>query len=261
MFLIDRFQQFHGEVLRLRSRATEGTWVFQGSGTVGGGEAATTVESPSSIWKKLVTILERQSLDAGREGGDFAVEVYRRAQYAMAALADEIFINLDWIGRDTWREHLLEMKLFGTHRAGDALFERIEELLRDRDSVYNELARIYLMVLALGFQGKYRGSQEADRNIENYRRRLFRFINGRDPAVSRGEEDLVPQAYQSTADERQQTSELPYLRPWLLVTALLLTIWIGGTYAIWRNARREIQPLVEEIVTARPVVPTAAGGQ
>lgn len=259
MFLIDRFQQFHGEVLRLRARATEGTWVFQGSGTVGGGDPSTTVESPSSIWKKLVTILERQALDAGREGGDFAVEVYRRAEYAMAALADEIFINLDWIGRDTWREHLLEMKLFGTHRAGDLLFERIEELLRDRDSVYSELARIYLMVLALGFQGKFRGATDADRQIENYRRRLFRFINGRDPLACRGDEALVPQAYQSTADERAQHSELPYLRPWLLVTALLLTIWIGGSYAIWEHAKREIEPLVNEIVTTRPIVPVAGG--
>src|SRR5204863_4757031 len=146
MFLIDKFQQFYGEVLRLRGRVAEGSWVFQGDAA-----ASEPRESPSGVWRKLVGLLERQSLDAGREGGDFGLEVYRRAQYAMAALADEIFINLDWVGRDAWREHLLEARLFGSHRAGEELFERIDNLLRDHDSLYGELARIYLMVLALGF--------------------------------------------------------------------------------------------------------------
>ena len=80
MFLIDKFQQFYGEVLRLRGRVAEGSWVFQGDTA-----ANEPRESPSGVWRKLVGLLERQSLDAGREGGDFGLEVYRRAQYAMAA--------------------------------------------------------------------------------------------------------------------------------------------------------------------------------
>lgn len=251
MFLIDKFQQFYGEVIRLRGRVAEGSWVFQGDGA---GAANEPRESPSGVWRKLVALLERQSLDAGREGGDFGLEIYRRAQYAMAALADEIFINLAWAGRDAWREHLLEAKLFGSHNAGEELFERIDALLRDHDALYGELARIYLMVLALGFQGKYRGYPEGAEIIETYRRRLFRFIYSREPQVAHGDERVMPQAYAVTLDDVSVT-RLPYLKPWVWALVLILVLWVGGSHLLWRNAVADIEPLVDDIAGA-----ASAGG-
>src|SRR4029079_15818998 len=109
MFLIDRFQQFHSEVTRLVALVSYGTRVFEGPGTVG--RSDTGDAAPTAVWRRLLTVLERQALDAGREGGDFALELYRRAQFAMTALADEIFLNLEWPGREAWREKLLQAKL------------------------------------------------------------------------------------------------------------------------------------------------------
>jgi type VI secretion system protein ImpK len=245
MFLIDKFQQFYAEVLQLRGRVAEGSWVFQGEGSAN--PAAEPRESPSGVWRKLVALLERQSLDAARDGGDFGVEIYRRAQYAQAALADEIFINLAWPGREAWREHLLEAKLFGTHGAGEQLFERIDNLLRDRDALYGELARVYLTVLALGFQGKYRGRPDGDQEIQSYRRRLFRFIYTRDPQIVQGEERVMPQAYAATLNEGNK-SELPYLKPWLWTLVLIIVMWLAGSHLLWRNAISDVEPLVDEIV-------------
>jgi type VI secretion system protein ImpK len=254
MFLIDRFQQFHGEVARLRARVAEGSWVFQGDTDTAVNEPR---ESPSGVWRKLVGLLERQSLDAGRDGGDFGLEVYRRAQYAMAALADEIFINLAWAGRDAWREHLLEAKLFGSHGAGEQLFERIDNLLRDHDTLYRELARIYLMVLALGFQGRHRGRPDCDEVIESYRRRLYRFIYVHDPQVVNGDERVMPQAYAATLNEGI-VSKLPYLRPWLWTLVLIIVIWLAGSHLLWRRAIDEIGPVVEDVIRTGPA---AEGGQ
>jgi type VI secretion system protein ImpK len=254
MFLIDKFQQFYGEVLRLRGRVVEGTWVFQTDPTPAGA-APEPRESPVGVWRKLVALLERQSLDASREGGDFGVAIYRRAQYAMAALADEIFINLQWAGREAWREHLLEAKLFGSHRAGEELFERIDALLREHDALYGELARVYLMVLALGFQGKFRGRSDAHEEIESYRRRLFRFVYGREPQVVHGDERIVPQAYAATLDEAS-TSKLPYLKPWIWTLVLVLVVWLAGSHLLWHNATSALEPVINEIVGA----PAAAGG-
>jgi len=246
MFLIDRFQQFHSEVARLVTRVSAGTWVFEGPGTVGGNDPSES--SPTAVWRRLLTVLERQALEAGREGGDFALELYRRAQFAMAALADEIFLNLDWPGREAWREHLLEAKLFGTRRAGEEVFERIEELLRDRDTVYSELARVYLMVLALGFQGKYRGERDAEQELAAYRRRLFRFVFDREPQAVRGNERLVPQAYAATRDERQ-TVELPYLRPWITALVVVILLWIAAAHALWMVEVNQLEPLVSKILS------------
>src|SRR5215207_2820442 len=129
MFLLDRFQDFYREVLRLKQSVGQGNWVFDGQAGQPGQviQGGTPVEdlSPTAVWRTLLALLERQALDASRSGGDFALEVYRRAQYAMAALADEVFLHLDWPGREAWRSNLLESRLFSSHRAGEELFERI----------------------------------------------------------------------------------------------------------------------------------------
>ena len=245
MFLIEKFQQFHAEVIRLKARVTAGAWVFQGEETAGLAESVAK-ESPTAVWRRLVSLLERQSLDAAHQGGDFAVEIYKRAQYAMAALADEIFLHVDWVGRDSWREHLLEAKFFNSHRAGDELFERIEDLLHDRDALFSELARVYLMVLGLGFQGRYRGKPDAEETIAIYRRRLFRFIYGRDPQAVHGNQYVVPQAYSATLDEAVST-ELPYLRPWLWAMVAAVVLWIGGSFAVWKYSIQDLIPLIQRI--------------
>ncbi|HKO56415.1 MAG TPA: DotU family type IV/VI secretion system protein [Thermoanaerobaculia bacterium] len=241
MFLIDAFQQFYGEVIRLKARVSGATWSVE--------EAAerTNDVTPGGVWKKLLAILERQALEAGREGGDFGVELYRRAQYAMAALADETFLHLDrWIGREEWRKHLLESRLFGSHRAGDELFERIDELLRDRESMHMELARVYLMVLALGFQGKFRGKPRAEEELASYRRRLFRFIFNRDPEAVRGNDSLVPQAYAETLDVPRAV-QLPYLKPWVWAMVLIVVVWVGVSHLMWESAVSKLQPYVDQI--------------
>jgi len=245
MFLIEKFQQFHAEVVRLKARVTAGAWVFQADETTGIGESAAK-ESPTAVWRRLSSLLERQALEAGSHGGDFAVELYRRAQYAMVALADEIFLHTDWAGRDSWREHLLETKFFGSHRAGEELFERIEELLHDRETLFAELGRIYLMVLGLGFQGRYRGRPDAEEIIAVYRRRLFRFVFNHDPLAVHGNQYVVPQAYAATLDEAV-TSELPYLKPWFWAIAASLLLWIGGSYAIWYYATNDLRPIITRI--------------
>lgn len=260
MFLLDRFQEFYREVLRLKQSVGHGNWVFDGQPGQPGGPPEDL--SPTAVWRTLLALLERQALEASRSGGDFALEVYRRAQYAMAALADEVFLHLDWPGREAWRKNLLESRLFGSHRAGEELFERMEELLRDRDNVYGELARVYLTVLALGFQGKYRGHPEAERELESYRRRLFRFIFGRDPRAVRGDERLMPEAYAATLDEGTGTT-LPHLRPWVWALILLVALWLGGGHLIWRSTVSDLQPLVTEVLGVEDEAPAAEakGGQ
>jgi type VI secretion system protein ImpK len=252
MFLIDAFQQFYGEVIRLKERLSGGTWSAD--------EAADRANdvTPNGIWRKLLSILERQALEAGREGGDFGVELYRKAQYAMAALADETFLHLDWVGREAWRQHLLESRLFDSHNAGDQLFDRMDELLRDRDSLHMELARVYLMVLALGFQGKYRGKPGAEEEVASYRRRLFRFIFSRDPEAVRGNDSLVPQAYAETLDVPRAV-QLPYLKPWIWAMVLIVVLWVGIAHLMWESSIRQLQPYVEQISGHSAMAGTGTG--
>jgi type VI secretion system protein ImpK len=244
MFLVRKFHQFHAELSKLTASVSEGAWLFEGEGAVG----ARTGISPEGMSHTLQALLERQKLETAREGGDIAAQVYVRAQYAMAALADERFLTIEWGGRNAWRENLLEKRLFDSRRAGQELFERIDDVL-ERDSMYAELARVYLMVLALGFQGRYRDQPGADATIAEYRRRLFRFIYGRHPQALRGNEHLVPQAYAAAMHGEGHAAELPYLRRWVLAFILIVGAWLAGSELIWRAAVSGLDPLVDDIQT------------
>ncbi|MGZ5431390.1 MAG: DotU family type IV/VI secretion system protein [Thermoanaerobaculia bacterium] len=260
MFVTEKFQQFHAELTRLQERLREGNMAFDSDAPA---DARGAGLSASAAWRRILNVLERQEQDAVRQGGDLGLELYKRAQYAMAALADEIFLHLDWSGRDAWRLNLVEAKLFGTHRAGEELFERIDELLRDRDNGHTEIARIYLSVLALGFQGKFRGRPDAEAEIEVIRRRLYRFIFGRDPRVVRGREAVAPQAYMGTI-ERPRV-ELPHLKPWIWAIVLVTLVWLTGQHLIWQHTMTQIQPLVDRILepdmSAVPATTTTTGAR
>ena len=101
--------------------------------------------------------------------------VIAEAQYVMAALADDVFIHLNWEGKHAWTSNLLEAALFGSHTAGEKVFEKLDRLLRDRDPADRSLAAVYLNALSLGFRGKYYGVNDHGR-LRRYRNELFAFI-------------------------------------------------------------------------------------
>lgn len=252
-FLLAAFREFYRELLKAKHRVERGEWPagerFDDEATDPGAFEPARLGGRGAIWQELLTLLERQALDAARSGGDIGRELYLQAQYAMAALADEIFLHLDWPGRLAWKENLLEAKLFGTHRAGEVLLERIESVLRGRDPVYAELARVYLMVLALGFEGKLRGSEEGPALLAAYRRALYRFAFRRDPRVVRGEEPVAPEAYTATV-ETGPGARLPYLRRWLIAAAAVVVLWIAGGHLVWRHLVSDFEPHLERILAA-----------
>lgn len=270
-FLLAAFREFYRELLKAKHRVERGEWPADerlgddalelGASHFGRrddepdrgashfGRGAGHFGGRGAIWQELLTLLERQALDAARSGGDIGRELYLQAQYAMAALADEIFLHLDWPGRLAWKENLLEAKLFGTHRAGEVVLERIEAVLRGRDPVYAELARVYLMVLALGFEGKLRGSEEGPALLAAYRRALYRFAFRRDPRVVRGEEPVAPEAYAATV-ETGPGARLPYLRRWLIGAAVVIVLWIAGGHLVWRHLVADFEPHLDRILAA-----------
>jgi len=284
--LLSQFREFYQEVARWKRLAARegeslplavaggpgggGALVLSGPGTsspgalvaVGGAGSLAPAASggaagvaPALVWQALVGLLNRQEAEVRRTGGEYAAALYRRAQYVMAALADEIFLYLDWPGREAWRTHLLEFKLFQSYRAGEEVFRRIEALLRTRDPADMELAKIYLMALALGFRGALRGP-EATARIDDYRRELYTFLTNRDPGTPRLPQSLFPEAYQGTLESAGESERLSAARRWLLGGLLLALIWIFVAHRVWIGVVEDLQPLVDRINDARP----AAGG-
>jgi type VI secretion system protein ImpK len=236
------FEEFYRELLDRRRAVAEATFEAGGDPQRGAAQAAT-------VWQALLTKLEQQALEVRRTSGDFTAELYREAQYVMAALADEIFLNLDWAGRAGWQAQLLESKLFGTHRAGDEVFARLGRLLQNQDPAFRSLGEVYLAALTLGFQGRYRGRPDADEALGVYRQRLYRFLAERDPVVFAGKQRLSPAAYGVTMSQGVVT-RLPYGRRifWLFVAGI--AAWVLVTWPFWNRLTGELRPTLEEILAS-----------
>jgi type VI secretion system protein ImpK len=279
-FLLSQFREFYqevvrwkrlaardGELLQVSAAAPPGALVVAGpggapgalmlvgggiGGSIGGniGGAVAPAVAPATIWQALLGLLNRQEAEVRRTGGEYASAIYRRAQYVMAALADEIFLYLDWPGREAWRANLLEFKLFQSYRAGEEIFRRIEALLRTRDPADSELAKIYLMALALGFRGELRGP-EGQARVDVYRRELYTFLTNRDPGTPRDPQSMFPEAYQSNVEAAGAGRRLSAARRWLLAGLLLALVWIVVSHRVWLGLIEDLSPLVEEINQAR----------
>lgn len=164
--------------------------------------AALTPPPPDAeiVAARLAAMLERLLGPPGQS--EAAAALRREACYAMAALADDIFLHdVDWPGRDAWRGLLLEYRLFRSHAAGEEVFARIERLLRTRGRGPVALAQLYLLVLQQGFRGGLRAGGAADdaaAALEHHAARLFEFIHRRPPGLDAPGRMAFPQALAHT---------------------------------------------------------------
>lgn len=210
--LLPRFQEFYSELLRLQEQI-----------------GAAPELPPEAVSQPLGELLERQAEEARASIDPLEFEVYREAQYVMAALADEIFAHLGWNGRQNWES--LELRLFRASAAGELFFRKLDWLLQHNDAVHVDLARIYLYALILGFQGKFRDTADAAA-LAAYRQKLFVMIFGKSPSLYREKIDLFALApLQPVAED--VVPLLPSPRLWIALPAAVILLWIGLSFLLW----------------------------
>jgi type VI secretion system protein ImpK len=244
-FLFDRFHEFYSEVIGLKQMILSGTWAFT-SDAPPEGHGSFYDKIISGFWEKLATLLESRQVTAMQMGTEYWTPLYREAQYIMVALADEIFIHMDWEGREVWKSNLLESRFFKTHIAGELFFERIDQLLQNRDPAHTGIAKIYLLALALGFQGKYRGNHDESR-LYDYRRRLFYFIARRDPGILTQTAQLFPEAYAYTLEGGRER-RLPDTRKWIFLLMGVIALFLVSGHLIWIDVTSDISEIIRKIL-------------
>ena len=249
VFLYTKFRSFYNEIIRFKHQRTE---FAAGFATALLSEAETLQETPASaaetFSRKLFELLELQAAEAKWMGGEMAAR-YPDAQFAMAALADEIFAHFEWDGRGAWPNHLLEPRLFRTHGAAYELFNRIDRLLKEAPNtpVSRDLARVYLLVLAAGFQGKYR-QFGLTRALAEYRQRLYEYIY-RDDALMlyAPERRIVPEVGTRTL-EGHAVSRVSAARRWAAILAFLAIGYTIVAHLAWNGVAADLADVTGRIV-------------
>lgn len=198
------------------------------------------------IQADLAARLDTLSAEARQRGGERLGEMQDRAAYPMVALTDEVFIYLDWPegedGGGDWLGHLFEQRYCRSHVAGEEVFARIDAL--DREGAAGlpaALARIFLQVLGLGFEGRYRGQPDGGAALRRYRQLLARLAFAGRPPLSSPNGRLTPEAYQHTLDPPPPVPPPGLARwaGWLLLTlaglfALSALVWLLAVWPLLR---------------------------
>jgi len=247
-FVVKYFEDFYVEVVRQKERVLAGSWTSIEAGTddIPGDLDNTAPLGARFILNKLHSILEKQALESSQYGGEFAANYYKEAQFVMAALADEIFLNIEWDGHKYWEDNLLESRLFETHEAGEEFFNKLDLFLRNRDPVRKDLAELYLLALGLGFKGKYRDlNQDAD--LETYRTQLYTFINHREPKLFSEGERIFANTYTHTL-ENSKIKHLIDTKLWLSTIAGVFLVLLLISYGVWSDLTGEIQTSIKRIL-------------
>jgi len=229
--LMPYFLEFHAEVQRLRRLAIQDAEPGQFPRLAGADR--------EFMQQRLQALLENQALMASRRLTDAGFRLFREAQYIMVALADDVFLyDIEWRGREAWREEILEDRVFQSRFAGERVFDNIDEMLRVQDRRKLELAPLYILALSLGFKGRLRGAENAVA-LDGYRRRLFQYAFSRPADTQGSSRPLIPAAYDHQLSNPPPTGPM-FRLTWpmavvAVVCAYLLVsegLWLGMTHGL-----------------------------
>ncbi len=230
--LLQCFQSFYYEVLRLKERALR-----YGIGDVQRTESESQEEIAftriDEIQARLKSFLEEQGGIYATKTGGVSAGLFQDAQYIMVVLADEIFLNLSWVGAKEWRLSLLEGQIFQTQIAGELFFKKIDALFDTHDASRYEIGQLYLMALSLGFRGQYR-DHDASNRVRWYQEQLYQMCcqDATHLFNTNTTKALFEECYQHTLNESPGRG-LPDLRTWGIYGVCVFLIYIFISYVVW----------------------------
>lgn len=183
---------------------------------------------------------------AALENGKNHTGDYSEVVYMMIALADDIFLNFEWEGKQFWEENILEQKFFSSQIAGDEIFARINTLLSEKNDFAEEKAELYLKMLALGFKGKYRGTEEETIQINLYRNKLLEFIEKHNNSMLMVGHRLFQKEYTYTIPtiHRKMLPEASIIN---YMCAFFVLMFLSVSTMVWMYETKDISRLLTEI--------------
>jgi type VI secretion system protein ImpK len=111
-----------------------------------------TVPMPEMVHQQLSIYVEQSARTASKLG--FSQTDVDDIRYALVGLIDETMLQRGGALREFWLPRVLQLRYFNENVAGEAFFQRLESLRRDKNRL--DVLRVYYLCLLFGFQGQYR---------------------------------------------------------------------------------------------------------
>ena len=242
--LIDHFQTFYADVLRQKERALR---ISQASDD--GDHMAHAKIIQESLRNHIQGIYKTMQQE------DMGGSPLKEALYIMVALADEIFLNLKWVGISYWSKNLLERQFFDSQISGEMIFKSIDGILSSKELMDKDLATLYHMTLSLGFLGKYRGQDQGLQKIEDYKNALFIIVTGHKPRLGQGRKiHLMEEPYDYNLSHFNAKT-VPSLKSWGYVLLGVLGVYIFASYMVWYGVTNHMDQAIHHIFESSKIGP------
>lgn len=193
-----------------------------------------------------------------RQGGADPDQV-RIARYIVCTFVDTAVFQTPWGGHSVWGARSLLVLFEKEAQGGEKFFAILEQLCKNPDR-YLDLIELQYVCLALGFQGKYRGTADGPMAVQSLQDRLYRLIRDKRPGIGA----LLAAHWKGLAEPR--TAAWRVLPWWVVVTAaaavligslILLRVWLtdaaAPTTRLLANRGLEInyQPVTPPVTPSR----------
>jgi type VI secretion system protein ImpK len=248
--LLRQLRLFVAEVLRIIES-------YENHRTESEDETSIARAAAEEVCDQLAREIETQTMEISRIGTPADRAAVEELRYLKAAIADEFLLSRPWPGQSRFTESLIETRLFGSSVSGDKIFEQIDALLAETSGPPPQMAPLYLFVIAIGFEGRYRGDQAAH-HLQPLRDALFRKIYRREPALAPGlanqpthaDRVLSAQAYRYPLSNIAPVRFFRFSRGFVGFIGVMLLLLILSQ-VLWRVTSAPVRKALEPTTTER----------
>ena len=145
-----------------------------------------------------------ESLELSAVSGEIADDTLNAAVYALCALLDESAAATPW--GQTWTEHGLLQALRGESGGAEGFYAQLERISAEPEK-NADLLEFFYICLALGFEGRYRGTESDRLALQQVKDRLYELIARRRPRPEALSEHWRTPAAQAATDAALKTAE------------------------------------------------------
>lgn len=153
------------------------------------------------------------------------------ARYALCTFLDETVANTPW-GEKAWSQRSLLVQFHNEAWGGEKAFQLLGKLA-EQPNVHRNLLELFYLILALGFEGRYRVIQNGKAQLDAVRERLAQLLGRERSEAGR---ELSPE-WQTQAKRSMPLRDTVPLWVVAAISALVLSlVYFGASYLLNRHS-------------------------